>query len=107
MVRCMSMPNSLAAGTGEMTREERTAYLKASVEGAEGGFTPFNRGSLPTVSVVAIEVQEKDGKYTLGRVLKDGKEITAEDTFQVTCLNNAAHMGPFLKDESQAFEKQE
>lgn len=103
---CMVMPNSLEAWQCQMTGAELKDYLKVSVEGTEGGFTPFNRGSLPTVSGISIEVHEKDGKYTLGRVLKEGKEIGAGDTFQVTCLNPTAYMGQFLKNESPAFEKE-
>ena len=47
-----------------MKGAELKDYVKASVEGIEGGFTPFNRGSLPAVSGISIEVQEEDGhKY--------------------------------------------
>ena len=40
-------------------------------------------------------------------VNEDGKEISDEDTFQVSCLNTSAYMAPFLKDGSQTFEKEE
>lgn len=107
MAGYMVMPNSLEAWQSEMTGKELIDYLKASVEGMEGGFSPFNRGSLPAVSGISMEVQEEDGKYVLVRVLKDGKEIGDEDTFQVTCLNTGGYMGPFLNDESRTFEKME
>ena len=31
-------------------------------EGCEGGFVPFNRGSLPVVSGIAMEVKEDSGR---------------------------------------------
>lgn len=73
----------------------------------EGGITPFNRGSLPTVSGLSVEVKETDGKYTLLRVLRDGREIGDEDTFKVTCLDIPANFTPFLEDENCKFEKEE
>lgn len=103
----MIMPNPLCAWQREMKGDELKEYLKASVEGIEGGFTPFNRGSLPTVSGLSVEVKESDGKYTLERVLKDGREISDEDTFKVTCLDIPAKFAPFLEDESRIFEKEE
>lgn len=107
MAGYMIMPNALCAWQREMKGDELKEYIRSSVEGIEGGFTPFNRGSLPTVSGLSIEVQEADGKYTLLRVLKDGREIGSEDTFKVTCLNTAAYMNVFLEDESRVFEKEE
>lgn len=103
----MIMPNSLEAWQREMTGAELKEYVRASVEGIEGGFIPFNRGSLPTVSGISIEVQEHDGAYTLKRVRKDGKEISDGDTFRVTCLNTMAYMAPFLNDENRVFEMEE
>lgn len=103
----MIMPNTLAAWQREMKGDELREYVRASVEGIEGGFTPFNRGSLPVVSGIAIEVCETDGKYTLSRILKNGKEIGDEDIFQVTCLNTNAYMSPFLNDASCVFEPRE
>ena len=107
MVSSMIMPNALEAYQSEMKGTELKEYVRTAVEGIEGGFTPFNRGSLPTVSGITIEVKEKDGKYTLSRVLRDGKEIGDEDTFRVTCLNTAAYMNPFLSDENYVFEREE
>lgn len=107
MVGSMIMPNPLEAWKREMNGAELKEYVRLSVEGIENGFTPFNSGSLPTVSGISIEVQEADGKYTLSRVLKDGKEIDDADIFNVTCLNTGAYMGPFLGDENRVFEKEE
>ena len=107
MVGSMVMPNSLLAWQWEMTGAELKETVKAYVEGIEGGFTPFNRGSLPTVSGISMEVKETNGAYSLTRVLRDGKEVKDEDTFRVTCLNTGAWMAPFLKDESRVFEQGE
>ena len=101
------MPNPLETWHCEMNGAELKEYIRASVEGIEGGFTPFNRGSLPTVSGVSIEVKEADGTYTLSRVLKDGKEIRDEDTFKVTCLNISKYMEPFMSDENNVFDLEE
>jgi len=78
--------------------------VKAFVEGCEGGFTPFNRGSLPVVSGIAMEVQEDHGTYTLAKVTRDGEAVRDEGTFTVTCLAAAKHMAPLLADESRVFE---
>lgn len=107
MVGNMIMPNPLETWHCEMNGAELKEYIRASVEGIEGGFTPFNRGSLPTVSGVSIEVKEADGTYTLSRVLKDGKEIRDEDTFKVTCLNISKYMEPFMSDENNVFDLEE
>ena len=107
MASCMVMPNSLEAWQCEMTGAQLKDYLKAAVEGTEGGFTPFNRGSLPTVSGISIEVRETGGNYILKRVLKNGKGLGDEDTVLVTCLNTTAYMAPFLKSENQTFEKED
>lgn len=104
-VGCMIMPNVLLAYRREMTGAELKETLKAYVEGIEGGFKPFNRGSLPVVSGISIRVGEEVGAYTLTKALLDGKEIKDTDTFRVTCLNTAAYMAPFLKDESRVFER--
>lgn len=104
-VGCMIMPNVLQAYRREMTGAELRETVKAYVEGIEGGFKPFNRGSLPVVSGISVRVGEEAGAYTLTKVLLDGKEIKDTDTFRVTCLNTAAYMAPFLKDESRAFER--
>lgn len=100
----MIMPNSLEAYHCEMNGAKLKEYIKAYVEGVEGGFTPFNRGSLPVVSGITMEVQEEEGKYTLERVRKDGKEISEDDTFKVSCLNTGDYMSPLLNDEECVFE---
>ena len=107
MAGSMIMPNSLEAWQWEMTGAELKETVKGYVEGMEGGFTPFNRGSLPIVSGISMEVKEADGAYSLTRVLRDGKEVKDEDTFRVTCLNTGAWMAPFLQDESRVFEPEE
>lgn len=78
--------------------------VKAFVEGCEGGFTPFNRGSLPVVSGIAMEAQEDHGTYTLTKVMRDGEAVRDEGTFTVTCLAAAKNMAPLLADESRVFE---
>lgn len=103
----MVMPNALCAFEGEMTGLELKECVRAYVEGIEGGFTPFNRGSLPVVSGIQIKVQEQDGAYTLLAVTKDGKEIRNDDSYQVTCLNTGAYMTPFLEKGSPALEQLE
>ena len=107
MVGCMVMPNSLEPWHCEMTGAELKDYLKACVEGTEDGFTPFNRASLPTVSGISVEVQEKDGNYTLVRVLRDGKELADDAACSVTCLDTAVYMGKLLKHQNLPFEKGE
>lgn len=65
----MVMPNALVSFHRNMTGAELKVILRSFVEGVEGGFTPFNRGSLPVVSGVSIEVRENRGTYTLTKVL--------------------------------------
>lgn len=104
MAGYMIMPNGLLAYQREMSGAELKETIKAFVEGCEGGFTPFNRGSLPVVSGIAMEVQEEHGTYTLTKVTRDGEAVRDEDTFTVTCLAAAKHMAPLLADESRMFE---
>ena len=101
------MPNGLFAYSGEMTGQELKECIRDYVEGIEGGFKPFNRGSLPVVSGVAIKVQEQDGEYTLLEVKKDGKAVKDDEVFKVVCLNNGGYMAPFLAKESPVLEKAE
>ncbi len=107
MVGNMVTPNPLCAWQSEMTGAQLKEFVKAYVEGCEGGIAPFNRGSLPIVSGISIEVREADGKYTLMRVLRDGREVGDEDTFKVTCLDISSYFNTFLEDESRVFEKEE
>lgn len=97
------MPNTLLSFKREMTGAELREMVKAYVEGIDGGFKPFNRGSLPVVSGITIEVNENEGTYTLTKVLKDGKEIKDDETLSVTCLATRGHFAPFLADESRVF----
>ena len=97
MAGCMIMPNSLEAWQCDMTGAELKSYLKTAVEGAEGRFTPFNRGALPTVSGVSIEVEENNGRYILNNVLMDGKKLSDTDTFRVTCLETPDRTVPALE----------
>ena len=99
----MIMPNALVSFHREMSGAELKEILRGYVEGVDGGFKTFNRGSLPVVSGVSIEVREKKGTYTLAKVLKDGREIKDDDAFSVTCLATYAHFAPFLADESHEF----
>lgn len=99
----MVMPNALVSFHREMTGAELKDILRGFVEGVEGGFVPFNRGSLPVVSGVSIEVRESKGAFTLTKVRKDGKEVRDDETFSVTCLATGAHFAPFRKDESHVF----
>ncbi len=50
MVDSMIMPNGLLSRQRAMTGAELKELVRAFVEGCEGGFVPFNRGSLPVVS---------------------------------------------------------
>lgn len=113
MAGYMIMPNALEAWQREMTGAELKAFLKVSVEGTgstERVFAPFNRSSLPTVSGISIEVSERDGKYTLDKVLADGKEISDTAIYTVTCLNSKRYlqdMTPYLypEEDIDAFQK--
>ena len=104
MAASMIMPNSLLAYRRTMTGAELTDTVRAFVEGCEGGFTPFNRGSLPVVSGIAIEVKEENGGFTLTGLKRDGKPLREDDSVTVTCLATADDMAPLLADESRAFE---
>ena len=62
------------------------------MEGCEGGFVPFNRGSLPVVSGIAAEVKENNGSYTLTGITRNGQPLGDDDTVteeQITELSNA------------------
>ena len=103
MAASMIMPNSLLAYRRTMNGAELTETVRAFVEGCEGGFTPFNRGSLPVVSGIAIEVKEENGGFTLTGIKRDGKPLREDDSVTVTCLATAGGMAPLLADESHAF----
>lgn len=73
------------------------------MEGCEGGFIPFNRGSLPVVSGISMEVKENSDGYTLTSIKKDKKAIKDDDTFTVMCLATKKHMEPIISAEGDRF----
>lgn len=101
--RAMIMPNGLMSYQRTMTGAELKDTVRAFVEGCEGGFTPFNRGSLPVASGIALQVAENDGSYTLTGITRSGQPLQDDDTVTVTCLATKAQMAPLLQDESRAF----
>ena len=105
--RAMIMPNGLMSYRRTMTGAELKDTVRAFVEGCEGGFTPFNRGSLPVVSGIAVQVQENNGSYTLTGITRGGQPLQDDDTVTVTCLATEKQMAPLLQDESRAFERGE
>ena len=104
MARNMIMPNELSAYSSKMSGAELKEAVKNFVEGYEGGFTPFNRGSLPVLSGISVEVKETDDGYTLSKVTKDGKQIQDNDTFTVTCLAISKHMEAYPADDNIVFD---
>ena len=103
MTASMIMPNSLLAYQRAMTGAELKETVRAFVEGCEGGFVPFNRGSLPVVSGIAVEVKEASGSYTLTGITRNGQPLRDDDTVTVTCLATAKQMAPLLADKSAGF----
>ncbi len=103
MAASMIMPNSLLAYQRAMTGAELKETVRAFVEGREGGFVPFNRGSLPVVSGIAVEVKEASGSYTLTGITRNGQPLRDDDTVTVTCLTTAKQMAPLLADKSAGF----
>lgn len=71
----MIMPNDLLAYSSKMSGAELKETVKSFVEGYEGGFIPFNRGSLPVVSGISVEIKETEDGYTLSKVTKDGNKF--------------------------------
>ena len=103
MAASMIMPNGLMSRRRTMTGAELKETVRAFVEGREGGFVPFNRGSLPVVSGIAVEVKEASGSYTLTGITRNGRPLRDDDTVTVTCLATAKQMTPLLADKSGAF----
>ena len=103
--RAMIMPNELLSYQRTMTGAELKDTLRTFVEGCEGGFTPFNRGSLPVVSGIAVQVEENGGSYKLSGVTRNGQPLQDDDTVTVTCLATKNQMTPLLQDETRAFER--
>ena len=104
MVGSMIMPNSLSAYSSKMSGAELKETVKNFIEGYEGGFIPFNRGSLPVFSGISVEIKETDDGYTLSKVTKDGKKVQDNDTFTVTCLAISKHMKAYPADENIVFD---
>ena len=104
MVGSMIMPNSLSAYSSKMSGAELKETVKNFIEGYEGGFIPFNRGSLPVFSGIFVEIKETDDGYTLSKVTKDGKKVQDNDTFTVTCLAIPKHMKAYPADENIVFD---
>ena len=100
MAASMIMPNDLRAYQRTMNGAELTETVRAFVEGCEGGFTPFNRGSLPVVSGIAVEVKEVGGSYILTGITRNGQPLGDDDTVTVTCLAAEKQMEALLASES-------
>ena len=100
MAASMIMPNSLMSRQRTMTGAELKETVRAFVEGCEGGFVPFNRGSLPIVSGIAVEVKENNGSYTLTGITRNGQPLRDDDTVTVTCLTAEKQMEAMLASES-------
>lgn len=100
MAASMIMPNSLMSRQRTMTGAELKETVRAFVEGCEGGFVPFNRGSLPVVSGIAVEVKEAGGSYTLTGITRNGQPLKDDDTVTVTCLAAENQMEALLASES-------
>ena len=104
MAASMIMPNSLSAYSASMTGAELKETVKNFVEGYQGGFHPFNRGSLPVFSGISVEVRETGEGYRLSKVTKDGKQISDNDLFTVTCLAIPKHMEAYPEEEGIVFD---
>ena len=100
----MIMPNGLSAYSCKMSGAELKETVTNFIEGYQGGFIPFNRGSLPVFSGISVEIRETDDGYTLSKVTKDGKQIQDNDTFTVTCLATPQHMDAYPADENIVFD---
>ena len=100
MAASMIMPNGLMSRQRTMTGAELKKVVRAFVEGCEGGFVPFNRGSLPVVSGIAVEVKEASGSYTLTGITRNGQPLRDDDTVTVTCLAAEKQMEALLASES-------
>ncbi|MGK5435761.1 extracellular solute-binding protein [Faecalibacterium prausnitzii] len=100
MAASMIMPNGLMSRQRTMTGAELKEVVRAFVEGCEGGFVPCNRGSLPVVSGIAVEVKEAGGSYTLTGITRNGQPLGDDDTVTVTCLAAENQMEALLASES-------
>ncbi len=100
MAASMIMPNGLMSRQRTMTGAELKETVRAFVEGCEGGFVPFNRGSLPVVSGISVEVKENNGSYTLTGITRNGRPLGDNDTVTVTCLATEKQMEALLASDS-------
>lgn len=100
----MIMPNDLSAYKRKMSGAELKKTVRNFVEGYQGGFNPFNRGSLPVVSGISVEIKETDDGYTLSKVTKNGKSVQDKDTFTVTCLATPQHMESYPAGKNIVFD---
>ena len=100
MAASMIMPNGLMSRQRTMTGAELKEVARAYVEGCEGGFVPFNRGSLPIASGIAVEVKENNGSYTLTSITRNGQPLRDDDTITVTCLATSKQMEALLASKS-------
>lgn len=100
----MIMPNDLSAYKRKMRGAELKKTVRNFVEGYQGGFNPFNRGSLPVVSGISVEIKETEDGYTLSKVTKNGKPVQDKDTFTVTCLATPQHMESYPAGKNIVFD---
>ena len=105
MAGSMIMPNGLLAYSSKMSGVELKETVRNFVEGYEGGFIPFNSGSLPVVSGISVEIRETDDGYTLSKVMKDGKKVQDNDMFTVTCLTIPKHMENYPVEDNIVFDR--
>ena len=100
----MIMPNGLSAYKRKMSGAELKKTVRNFVEGYQGGFNPFNRGSLPVVSGISVEIKETEDGYTLSKVTKNEKPVQDKDTFTVTCLATPQHMESYPAGKNIVFD---
>ncbi len=103
----MIMPNGLLAYSSKMSGAKLKETVRNFVEGYEGGFIPFNRGSLPVFSGISVEIRETDDGYTLSKVTRNRKKVQDNDTFTVTCLGISKHMEAYPADDAMVFDRGE
>lgn len=103
----MIMPNGLSAYKRKMSGAELKKMVRNFVEGYQGGFNPFNRGSLPVFSGISVEIKETDDGYTLSKVTKNEKPVQDKDTFTVTCLATPQHMEAYPTSKNIVFDRED
>ena len=105
MAANMIMPNGLFASSCSMSGAELKETVRNFVEGYEGGFIPFNRGSLPVFSGISAEIRETEDGYRVDKVIKDGKQVHDKDTFTVTCLAIPQHIEAYPTEDKLVFDR--